>query len=139
MRTTKLAIRHRGLRKLRTRAKLLAAICHRINKESPAEGGGATFRVWTTEVSPGSPRRFFARGAAQRATETITSTAVDYRRWLDNSESLPPCHLRELRDTRIAGLGMTGRMRLKRCFSYAIMRHGDAALSVLEGDPISWN
>lgn len=69
---------------------LVSTICRKIYEVSISTGFSPKFRIWSVDLEPADPARFFRAKSLREVIDSLTYIGDDYRRWLSKSQPLPP-------------------------------------------------
>jgi hypothetical protein len=68
---------------------LVSKLCNQIQKGSIIKDSNLQFRVWSIDLEPSDPTRFFKARHLRKSIDTLTYIGDDYRRWLSRDQPLP--------------------------------------------------
>jgi hypothetical protein len=68
---------------------LVSKLCHLIRKGNIINPSDLQFRVWSIDLEPSDPARFFKASHLRKSIDTLTYIGDDYRNWLSNNQPLP--------------------------------------------------
>jgi len=68
---------------------LVSKFCRQIQKGSIIEDSNPQFRVWSIDLEPSDPARFFKARHLRKSIDTLTYIGDDYRSWLSQKQPLP--------------------------------------------------
>jgi len=69
---------------------LASRICEYIRKSSEASGFVPKFRLWSVDLEPTDPSRYFRNSKTRGFVDSLVSLGDDYRNWLSQPQPLPP-------------------------------------------------